>query len=103
MNCSILLICSLLQFEHETPSNILKSKKDNALIHQWTSRRRPKKSTQNKGNELKEEYSQLSKVKTELYKEELEMVRLKNAREQEIHDLNKETFLLEIKKKEIRD
>lgn len=81
---------------------MFKTKKDETLRvdGRWSSRRKPiiKETV---GTDLKKEYSSLAQVKLELYNEELKLAKVRNQREEELHEFKKESLLLEIRKKKL--
>lgn len=70
------------------------------MVHKWTSRRRPAIQQQH-SSKLAEEYSELAKLKTSLYKEEQTNIRNKEERNKEMHELQKRKLLLEMEKTEL--
>lgn len=64
----------------------------------WSSRRKPIPKD-NAAVNLKNQYTSLAQVKTELYTEELNLAKSRNRREQELYQLQKENLQLEIKKR----
>lgn len=74
--------------------NNLRESKDPMLEHKWTSRRHPTKECN-----LKDSYTELAQVKIKLYEAELLLAKERRDRESELHELQKENIMLEIKKK----
>ncbi|CAG9773388.1 unnamed protein product [Ceutorhynchus assimilis] len=100
---SVIMVKSVLNFCRKNQARIFKTKKDDLHVDgcsAWSSRRKPAMK-ETGGADLKKEYSSLAKAKFELYSEELKLAKSRIKREEEIHELNKESLNLEIEKKQL--